>query len=119
TVDGGDGVTSLREAVDQARADDEEVTINLPAGSYGLTHCTPVGGEPALNRSGDLDLGSGAGTNPSPVTIRGAGAGATIDQTCAGRRHLSRGAPTPLVTDRATTIDHVTFTHGKGATAGS
>ncbi len=77
-VDGGDGLTSLREAISQANAAAEATTIELAAGTYSLSLC---GADEDANASGDLDY-----TGAQVLTI--AGNSATIEQTCASQRLL-------------------------------
>jgi CSLREA domain-containing protein len=82
TVDGGDGVLSLREAVIQANSTVGHDTIALaPDTTYSLTRCAGAVDENAA-QTGDLDL-----TDPAGVTVaRSTGSPdsrATIVQTCA------------------------------------
>lgn len=75
---------TLRDAVDQANAGVfDDVTINLPAGTYTLDLCGPPGDD--TNATGDLDI-----TQSSPVTIVGTGGVPTIAMTCAGERVIDR-----------------------------
>jgi hypothetical protein len=67
-VDGGDGVISLREAVNIANAADGNDVIVLPAGRFELSL---FGSLEDSNLSGDLDITDG-------VTIVGHGAGVTV-----------------------------------------
>ncbi|MEM7285211.1 MAG: choice-of-anchor Q domain-containing protein, partial [Actinomycetota bacterium] len=105
-VDGGDGLTSLREAISEAMTDADDTTIVLSAAStYTLDLCVGGADEDA-NVGGDLDYVSG-----EVLTIEVAGSGkATIEQTCANERVLEvdRVAPT---TDLVTIRD-VIFTGG-------
>ena len=81
SVDGADGVLSLREAVDQANAAGEPTTIELaPSSTYPLALC---GGDEDANAGGDLDS-----TGAQPVTVNGHGS--TVEQTCAGERVLDQ-----------------------------
>lgn len=73
TVDAGDGVVSLREAILDSNARTTAATIVVPAGTYALTQ-TPVN-TLVTGLTGDLDIS--ASTN-YPLTIRGAGAGTTV-----------------------------------------
>lgn len=78
-VNGGDGVTSLREAVTSANAAGDATTITLAAAAtYGLALC---GASEDGNAGGDLDS-----TSAQALTIQGNGS--TIDQNCAGERVL-------------------------------
>ncbi len=71
-VSATDGVTSLREAINQAnKALSSDVIINLPAGTYELEGADHEDG----NASGDLDVFSHGNKT---VTIRGAGRLATV-----------------------------------------
>ncbi|TWD81204.1 CSLREA domain-containing protein [Kribbella amoyensis] len=77
-VNGADGVTSLREAVDAANSAGDPTTITLAAAAtYGLSLCA----DDDDNAGGDLDS-----TSDQPLTIEGNGS--TIDQNCAGERVL-------------------------------
>lgn len=67
-VDGGDGLTSLREAITAANVAANADRIVLPAGTFRLDI---LGSGEDANMTGDLDI-----TNP--VTIVGAGMGVTI-----------------------------------------
>lgn len=97
-VDGGDGVISLREAIDMATAGD---TIQLSAGTYNLSL---TGTEDDLNAFGDLDISN-------DVNIVGAGSGAggtTIDGNGVDRVfHVLSGN---------VTISHLKITGGDGTT---
>jgi predicted outer membrane repeat protein len=77
SVNGADGLLSLREAVDQANVAGEPTTIELaPASTYQLTLC---GAEEDANVGGDLDS-----TGSQSVTVNGHGS--SVVQTCAGER---------------------------------
>ena len=77
SVNGADGVLSLREAVNEANTAAGPTTIELAAAStYPLTLC---GGDEDANAGGDLDS-----TGTQAVTVNGHGS--TVDQTCAGER---------------------------------
>jgi CSLREA domain-containing protein len=98
TVDGADGLLSLREAVSQANAAAEPTTIELaPSTTYALTLC---GGDEDANVGGDLDS-----TGSQPVTLNGHGS--TVDQTCAGERVLDQ-----LDTDAQLAAHELTITGG-------
>ncbi|QDV13024.1 putative outer membrane protein PmpB precursor [Rosistilla oblonga] len=66
-IDGGDGLTSLREAIIATNSGAGGDTIQLSAGTYQLT----ISGDENDSNQGDLDI-------KQSVTIVGAGAGATI-----------------------------------------
>ncbi|MDM7855647.1 choice-of-anchor Q domain-containing protein [Cellulomonas alba] len=94
-VDGGDGLISLREAVDSANAAADPTVIELAASStYTLTSC---GGDEDANVTGDLDY-----TGLLGLTINGHGA--TIDQTCPDERVLDQLDGTAQVALGALTI---------------
>ena len=77
SVNGADGLLSLREAVNEANLAAGPTTIELAAAStYALSLC---GGDEDANAGGDLDS-----TGSQPVTLNGHGS--TVDQTCAGQR---------------------------------
>ncbi|GAA1608400.1 right-handed parallel beta-helix repeat-containing protein [Catellatospora bangladeshensis] len=97
-VNGGDGLVSLREAVDAANAAAGPTTIELAAGAYTLSLCA----DDDTNAGGDLDV-----TTAQPVTVDGGGA--TVTQTCANERllHTLDTAGTVIVQD-------VTLTGGEG-----
>ena len=81
TVDGADGLLSLREAVNQANAAATPTTIELaPSTTYSLTVC---GGDEDANVGGDLDS-----TGSQPITVNGHGS--TVDQTCADERVIDQ-----------------------------
>ncbi len=74
---------TLRDAFDQANAGVfDDVTINLPAGTYDLTLCGP---DDDGNLTGDLDS-----TQDPALTINGIGGTATIVQTCPNDRLIDR-----------------------------
>jgi len=84
-VDGADGLTSLREAIDVANATPGDDAIVLGAGTYTLT----IGGTgDNNNRRGDLDHTEAAG-----LSITGAGSGTTVITTTLDDRvlHMRRG----------------------------
>lgn len=109
TVDPGDGLVSLREAVSLANTDGTESEIVLAAGTtYPLTVCTGGGGQEYLNASGSIDLDS-----DQAVTITGNGA--TIQQTCSPDRVLLSEAP---ITIRDLTITGGSPTGPSGGTGG-
>jgi hypothetical protein len=87
-------VGTFREAVDQANAGVfDDVTINLPTGTYVLDLCAVP--EDNDNTAGDLDI-----NQSSPVTIAGVGGIATISMTCANERVIDRlGAGLFTLTD--------------------
>jgi CSLREA domain-containing protein len=96
-VNGGDGVTSLREAITTANAAGDATTITLAAAAtYGLDLC----GDDDTNAAGDLDS-----TSVQPLTIEGNGS--TIDQNCAGERVLNT-----LDSNGSITLHDVTLTGG-------
>jgi predicted outer membrane repeat protein len=103
-VNGGDGVLSLREAIDAANADAATTTIELVAATtYELDLCDgDDNDEEDANASGDLDH-----STDQALTINGHGA--TIEQSCAGERilHTTSAATTVTLTD-------VTLTGGAG-----
>jgi predicted outer membrane repeat protein len=77
SVNGADGLLSLREAVDQANVAGEPTTIELaPSSTFQLTLC---GAEEDANVAGDLDS-----TGSQPVVVNGHGS--SVVQTCAGER---------------------------------
>ena len=77
-VNGADGFTSLREAINTANAALDPTTVTLAAAAtYGLNLCA----DDDTNAGGDLDS-----TSSQPLTIDGNGS--TIDQNCAGERVL-------------------------------
>jgi CSLREA domain-containing protein len=77
-VNGADGVTSLREAINTANAAADPTTVTLAAAAtYGLNLCD----DDDINAGGDLDS-----TSSQPLTIDGNGS--TIDQNCPGERVL-------------------------------
>lgn len=81
SVNGADGLLSLREAVNQANAAAEPTTIELTASTtYLLSLC---GAEEDANAAGDLDS-----TGSQPVTVNGHGS--TVDQTCADERVIDQ-----------------------------
>jgi hypothetical protein len=90
-IDSGDGLLSLREAVDIANATPGPDEIVLQADTaYELTRC-PIGEDDVQNATGSLDHVDGSGT----LTI--AGNGASITQTCAGSAVLQAWeSPTTL-----------------------
>ncbi|MEM9564819.1 MAG: right-handed parallel beta-helix repeat-containing protein [Actinomycetota bacterium] len=89
-VDGGDGVTSLREAFTQADGNGQADTIVLGAGlTYSLTDC--AAGELIHSEAQDLTV---------------EGNGATIEQTCADTRLIDKTGPnTVTLTLRDATLD--------------
>ena len=99
-VNAGDGLISLREAVNTANAAAGATTIQLSAATYQLSTC---GADEDANANGDLDF------VPSTVlTIDGNGA--TIQQTCRNRRIVQAlGAGGGLI------VTDATFTGGSGA----
>jgi hypothetical protein len=75
---------TFREAIDQANAGVfDDVTINLPAGTYMLDLCAVPDDDD--NTAGDLDI-----NQASPVTIVGIGGTATISMTCTDERVIDR-----------------------------
>lgn len=89
-VNGGDGVTSLREAFVQADGNDQADTIVLGAGlTYSLTDCGA--GELIHSEAQDLTVD---------------GNGATIEQTCADTRLIDKIGPnTVTLTVQNATLD--------------
>src|SRR4051794_12565795 len=74
---------TLRDAFDQANAGVfDDVTINLPTGTYSLTLCGP---DDDGNLTGDLDS-----TRDAALRIVGVGGVATILQTCPSDRLIDR-----------------------------
>ena len=103
-----DGVTSLREAFDQANASSATtVIVHLqPGATYQLTRC--LGGtDEDLNVGGDLDL-----TRAFTPGFELRGNGTTIRQTCAGERVIHMTTFTRL------TLQGVTVTGGDTADSG-
>src|SRR5688572_25688507 len=99
-VNAGDGLISLREAVNTANAAAGATTIQLSAATYQLSIC---GADEDANANGDLDF-----VPAKVLTIDGNGA--TIQQTCRNRRivqALSAGSGL-IVTD-------ATLTGGSGS----
>ena len=81
----GDGQTSLREAITAANANNEDDTINLPAGTYVMSR---AGRNEGNNLTGDFDV-----MNDHKLTIVGAGSGqTTIDANLIDRVFDVRGA---------------------------
>jgi predicted outer membrane repeat protein len=98
SVDGADGLLSLREAMNQANVAVGPTTIELAASTtYLLSLC---GAEDDANVGGDLDH-----TGSQPLTVNGHGS--TVDQTCPGERVVDQLDPTAQVT-----VDDVTLTGG-------
>ncbi len=84
-VNGGDGVLSLREAINAAAADGTETIVQLAAGStYQLTICADDGADEDLNADGDLDH-----LEAFQLTIQGNGS--TIRNTCVNERVIETG----------------------------
>lgn len=98
-VDGGDGLVSLREAVDAANAAAGPTTIELAPGAYALDLCAA---DEDANAGGDLDV-----TTAQQVAVTGAGA--TVTQTCAGERVLHT-----LAAAGAVTVTGLAVTGGQG-----
>jgi hypothetical protein len=80
-VDAGDGVLSLREAVDEANGDGQDTEILLEAGATYLLDECGGGVDEAANVGGDLD-------HTEVGLLRIAGDDTTIEQTCNGERVL-------------------------------
>lgn len=112
-VNGGDGLTSLREAVSSANADGDDTVIQLAAGqTYQLTICeakepielgmgffVPPDDDDA-NVDGDLDH-----TEANTLTIEGAGS--TVENTCLYDRVVHN-----VHADSWLTLDDVTISGG-------
>lgn len=82
-VNPGDGLLSLREAIDLANGDGDDSRIDLMAGqTHTLAQCNAGAPQEVLNASGDLN----ASDAENDLLI--VGAGATIDQLCADERVL-------------------------------
>lgn len=101
-VNGGDGLTSLREAIGEANAAADDSTIVLGAETYVLDLCG--GASEDANASDDLDYTAG-----QVLTIEGGAA--TIEQTCADERVLHALDGTGGVV-----IQSATITGGEGFT---
>jgi len=102
SVNGGDGLLSLREAITEANSAVEPTTIVLAAATtYQLDLGCALADEDG-NASGDLDH-----TGDQDLTIEGNGA--TIEQTCANRRVLHTIHIAPTVT-----LNELTLTGGSG-----
>jgi 6-phosphogluconolactonase (cycloisomerase 2 family) len=71
-VDGGDGLTSLREAITTANSNAEADMITLPAGTYTVAI---AGANENSNATGDFDIAADGGNT---LTIQGAGQSSTI-----------------------------------------
>jgi len=83
-VNGGDGLVSLREAIDVARGTNGTVIISLPANEeLALDLCAAAGTHDDTNVAGDLDLTTGT---PDAVIITGGSS--EIEQMCATERVL-------------------------------
>jgi hypothetical protein len=83
-VDANDGLTSFREAVDEASGELGEVEITLPAGLYVLDRCHANPGEDDDgNDLGDADFAAAGATS---LVINGPGA--HVHQDCTGNRVL-------------------------------
>ncbi|EMI55521.1 Cadherin domain protein, partial [Rhodopirellula sallentina SM41] len=101
-VDGGDGVTSLREAIIQANANvGGDTTINLLAGTYTRT----------LNAAGEDNAATGDLDVHEDVTIVGAGSGLTIIDAGYNDRVFD-------VHDGHLTMSDLTVTAGVASTGG-
>ncbi len=98
-VNPADGVTSLREAINQAAASNGADEVVLVGGAtYNLTDCA----------AGELNHGS-----QDLLTLTGNGA--TVHQGCAGERVLRNNAAGPMMTDGSIlVVDGVTFTGTPG-----
>jgi CSLREA domain-containing protein len=118
TVNGGDGVLSLREAVDAANADaGDSAIVLLPGQTHQLTRCVPDDQEEVDNVSGDLNSAVDSGA----LSI--VGGGATIRQTCPDERVLRHAGEALDLSDVTITGGDLTFegfsTQGGGIDAGS
>ncbi|MCO6458616.1 MAG: choice-of-anchor D domain-containing protein [Pirellulaceae bacterium] len=107
-VDGGDGLTSLREAIDLANTNGEDDRIELPAGTYDLT-LAPVGDN--ANAGGDLDVG-GDGGHTTEIVGLGVGAAQTLIRSQTGDRVLD------VLPGAVVTLDNLTVTGGQEARGG-
>ncbi len=101
-INGGDGVTSLREAIIQVNAGSGGDTIMLPAGTYTLSL---TGTSEDLGATGDLDIRQG-------VIITGAGAQTTIIDGLGSDRVLDIHGQTVTISDL--TIQNGSATQGAG-----
>jgi hypothetical protein len=117
TVNGGDGVLSLREALNSANTDGTDSTINLLAGQvHTLTLCNAGDPGELENVSGDLNSANGSGD----LTL--VGNGATIDQACPGERVLRQVGDDLRIEGLTITggdLDITEATDGGGITAAS
>jgi CSLREA domain-containing protein len=114
-LDSSDGVClasgqrcTLRAAIMQANASDDENMILVPPGTYQLTiHPLPNADSSLSPESGDLDIAHS-------VTIQGTGAGVIIDGGMLDRIFDIQGSPDTVFV----LIDGVTLTHGRSQGAG-
>lgn len=113
TVDGGDGVLSLREAVGEAATASPPVEIRLATNAnYELSRCGAAVVDEDSNTVGDLDLAPAG-----DVLI--AGHGATVRQTCSTDRILDAGYPATAAVAYTVTLHDLTLADGKGSFVGA
>lgn len=88
-LDPSDGVTSLREAIDEARSRGGDQLIRLGAGTYSVSsHGTD---ETADDTAADRSGGDSKSKRPLRLTIQGAGAADTVLSAANGGRFYSVG----------------------------
>lgn len=88
-LDPSDGVTSLREAIDEARARGGDQLIRLGAGTYSVSSLDVE--EAADDTAADRSGGDSKSKRPLRLTIQGAGAADTVLAAANGGRFYSVG----------------------------